>query len=134
MTAKPIYQTPPEVIEAMKPEAVRARIAQFSEWFGVPPVKLKVHKGSVIMNDDLLNWCSEHTASIDWICCGIAKGMAQTFRDRYADTARLTGALRKLDEAERQIFEQCLIDMDTKIKAHRAASMPECALAGQSIA
>lgn len=122
MSDTPVYQTPPEVIEAMKPDVVRARIAQFSEWFGIPPVKLSVRKGHVIMTDELVNWCGDEGASIDWICCGIAKGMAQVFRERHAGMARLTGALRKLDEAERQIFEACMKDLNAKIEAHRAAS------------
>lgn len=129
MINQPASGISPAMLDAMKPEAVRARIAQFSEWFGVPPVKLSVRKGSVIMTDELLHWCENEGASIDWVFCGIAKGMAQTFRDRYADTARLTGALRKLDETERQIFEQCLIDMDMKVKAHRAAKVEEAGAA-----
>lgn len=85
------------------PEAVRARIAEFCEWFGVEPVKLKVRKGNLYLTDDLLSWCRTHGASLDWIYAGDPKSMAATFRGKYARTSE----------------QQEMLDLVSKLSLHQ---------------
>ena len=121
MSKNPASGNGPTMPDEMSSEAVNARIAQFCAWFGAEPVKLRLRKGRVVMTDALLHWCEDEGASLDWILLGDGKCMAASFRRDYAFKARLNSAMERLDDTERQIFERCLIDMDEKIKAHRAA-------------
>lgn len=43
--------------------------------------------------------------------------------NEHAFKAQLICALQKLKDEEKQMFEQCLIDMEEKINAHRAAQL-----------
>lgn len=93
------------------PEAVRARIAEFCEWFGVEPVKLKVRKGAIYFTDELMNWLQVSGASLDWIYAGEVKGMAATFREKYARTHDQQSFLRtiaKFSAEDQGVILECL--------------------------
>jgi hypothetical protein len=130
-------ETPFPAVGDISPEAVRARMAEFCDWFGEEPIKLKVRAGSVYMTDDLLEWLTDTGASIDWICLGEVRGMASTYRDNYGvarEHREFSMAIRKLDPTEQGIFLECMkanasgemtfeeacADMQTKMAAHRA--------------
>lgn len=118
------------------PDAVRARMAEFCDWFGVEPIKIKVRAGQVYMTNDLIQWFQETGASIDWICFGEAKGMAATFREKYAqptEEKELLALISEFSEAEMLIlidglkahqdgqisFEEALAQTRQKITEHR---------------
>ncbi|MFN4160110.1 MAG: hypothetical protein ACK4GO_17180 [Gemmobacter sp.] len=104
----------------MSSDAIKARIAQFCEWFGVEPVKLKVRKGAVYLTDDLTRWCGDEGASLDWLFCGDLKGMAAAYRKEHAETAKLRSALRRLDDAESAMLLQMMEEFQAKVTARRA--------------
>ena len=96
------------------PEAVRARVAEFSEWFGVPTLKLTVRKGSVYVTDELVSWCNINGASIDWILLGEVRGMAATFREKYAVTPQvqeICDTIAKLRSETRLAFVSSVEDL-----------------------
>ena len=64
----------------MSPEAIKARIAQWCEWFDLTPPKLTVRRGAVYLTDDLHAWLVQAGASFDWILCGDMRIMATTYR------------------------------------------------------
>lgn len=94
------------------PEAIRARIAEFAEWFGCEPVKPKFRKGAILLTEELLAWVKTHGASLDWIYSGNPKSMAATFRRKYAvmepSLRALLDNLDKLSYLEQKIVADCL--------------------------
>lgn len=86
----------------MSPEAVRARIAEYCEWFGAPWLKIKVRSGQVYMTDDLLAWHKEHGASLDWIIFGEAKAMARAYREKHATEREMVEVLGRFDDVEQK--------------------------------
>jgi hypothetical protein len=87
----------------LSPEAVRARMAEFCDWFGIAPIKIKVRAGSVYMTDELVQWCHDAGASIDWICLGEVRGMAAAFREKHApspEDREVVKVLRNFDDVE----------------------------------
>lgn len=93
------------------PEAVRARIAELSEWFGIEPVKLKVRKGSIYFTDDLFVWCDDNGVSLDWIYAGEPRGMAAAYREKYARTPEqreFINLMRQFSEGEQEMLADCL--------------------------
>lgn len=121
----------------MTPEAVRARMAQFCEWFGGEPVKLKVRAGRVYMTDELLAWHDQNGASLDWILLGEAKALARAYRDKHQREAEFLQTLKGFDDVEKAWLMEALIAGETgdmkaemqafkaKVEAHRAAKLPE---------
>lgn len=120
------------------PEAVRVRMAQFCEWFDVEPVKLNVRKGEVYLTEGFMTWIKSHGASLDWICYGGEKGMAVTYREKYAQTpdqqefANVIGQFTKAEQeilldcleahkAGRLNLDQAMADFRSRVTAHRAA-------------
>jgi hypothetical protein len=98
---------------ATSPEAIRARIADFCEWFDVEPVKLKVRNGAVYMVDELLAWCRDNGASLDWIICGEAKAMSRIYREKYLRTPlerELMDHLAKMSRPDQEAFVKALED------------------------
>lgn len=61
-------------------EATKARINLYCELFDMQPPKLRTRLDKVYMTDELLEWCREAGASIDWICCGDPISMICRFR------------------------------------------------------
>lgn len=94
------------------PEAIRARIAEFAEWFGCEPVKPKFRKGAILLTEELLEWVETQGASLDWIYSGDPKSMAATFRRKYAvmepSLRALSDKLDKLSYTEQKIVDDCL--------------------------
>lgn len=70
----------------ISPSAVRTRIAELCEWFGAPPVNLKVRKGVVIFTDELATWCSTEGISFDWLFLGEPKALALAYREKHGRT------------------------------------------------
>lgn len=93
------------------PEAIRARIAEFAEWFGCEPVKPQFRKGALLLTEELLAWVETHGASLDWIYSGDPKSMAATFRCKYAvdpGLRALREKINKLSVPEKEIILDCL--------------------------
>lgn len=93
------------------PEAIRARIAEFAEWFGCEPIKPKFRKGAILLTEELLAWVETHGASLDWIYSGDPKSMAATFRRKYAKDPywrRFWDTLDKLSDPVKEIVADCL--------------------------
>lgn len=61
-------------------DAIMARIAQFCDWFEIVPPKLTIRHGKIILTEQLLTWCRDSGASLDWIFAGEVRGMAQGWR------------------------------------------------------
>lgn len=95
------------------PEAVRARVAEFAEWFGVEPVKVKARMGQVYLVDELIAWCRDEGASLDWILLGEPKGMAAAFRtihSRTPEQRELLAAISLLSRPAQAAFVKALED------------------------
>jgi len=132
-------ETPYPPRDDTSPDAVRARIAEFCEWFDVEPVKIKARKGMVYLTDDLMAWINANGASIDWIVYGRAKGMAATFRQKYARKPEEEEFLRligRFSTAEQEIILAGIRDfaagritiqeLEARIAAHRRGeAVPE---------
>jgi hypothetical protein len=93
---------------ARSADAIRARMAEFCEWFDVEPVNLTVRRGDVYLTDDLMAWFATSGASIDWICCGNVKSMAAAFRKDYVEQRRFLDAFRKFDDTDQKYLLACL--------------------------
>jgi len=106
---------------SLAPDNVKARIAAFCKHFAVdPPGKLKTHRGKVCMTDDLLKWCDENGASIDWICIANPNPALAVYRDMHLREGELRKAIRTLDDAESKVFFDALTGIETWLAAHRA--------------
>lgn len=102
-------QTPDSGIDpAHHADAVRARMADFCEWFGVEPVKSRVRKGDVYLTDDLVRWCRYEGVSIDWLSCGSVRDIVAAYRDKYRLESRFEDAIRKYDDTAQKYLLQCL--------------------------
>lgn len=122
-----------EVLDRIQAPAVKARIAEFCDWFNVEPPRLRVRKGSVYLTRELTDWFTSTGASIDWILLGNMKSMAAAARERNLEDEKILGPFRQLDKEEQAIFlegmiasqdgramEQALTEVRTRIEAHRA--------------
>lgn len=65
-------------------EAMRARISDYCDRFGVEPPQLRIRLGRIQMDTATLDWFETSGASLDWILSGDPLGMASTYRERYA--------------------------------------------------
>ncbi len=123
--------------EAMKAEAVRARIAQFCDWFEVQPPKLKTRMGKVYLTDELAAWLDDTGASYDWIFLGDAKGMSAAYRNYHIGTRETLKAVQGFDAVEKQALitalrlvvakqvpiEEALAAFKVAVEEHRASKV-----------
>ena len=63
-----------------RPEAIRARIKFFSDFFEVEQVAVRCAGGKALFTDELQSWCAKNGASIDWIVMGDLTSMMSIFR------------------------------------------------------
>ncbi|MCL6286243.1 hypothetical protein M3P21_22410, partial [Ruegeria sp. 2012CJ41-6] len=52
--------------------------------------------GSLLLTDNIVGWCREQGASIDWIICGDPKGMAAIFRKDCEEFRPIKKELKEL--------------------------------------
>lgn len=89
--------------------ALRARIAQFCERFGLDNApKVPVRRGSAIVTDELLDWAIQHGASLDWIFAGNAKPLAAAYAKTAIAEKSAAKALADLDAVEKEIIAEVL--------------------------
>lgn len=106
---------------ALAPKAVRARIAAFCEHFAVvPPGKLKTIKGKVYLSKELMKWCEDNGASMDWILIGKPMAALAAYREKHLRETGVIKAVRKLDDEEADILTAALHEAQAKIEAKRA--------------
>lgn len=117
-------------------DAVNARIAQHCEWFGVEPCKIRSQNASVILTDELFDWCHRNGTSFDWIFLGDARSLAAVFKsrcdaDREAgelfrnfdaeEQAEMIAAMQKSKSSDQQSFEGIMQDFAAFVRARHAA-------------
>jgi hypothetical protein len=81
-------------------EVIKARIAQWCEWFDLDAPTLRIWRGQIYMTDSLADWLGTSGASFDWILSGDEKCMAAAYREKYAMESRVLNALKGFDDVE----------------------------------
>lgn len=94
--------------QATSPAAVRARVTDWCKWFDLAPVKVRVRLGEVYMTNEMLKWCRENSAPLDWIFLADAKAMAVTYCKSRHEERDLVKILDGFDDAEKQHLLECL--------------------------
>lgn len=108
MTEEPTKR--PQAVGArdISPEAIRGRMTQFCQRFGVEPVKLKVRMGKVYMTEDLVTWCAIHGVSLDWVLLGDPMCMAAAYRKQEMSVREFASVLEGLDVEEKKHLLACM--------------------------
>ncbi|WP_372572681.1 hypothetical protein [Ruegeria jejuensis] len=74
------------------------RIDAFCDWNDCEPPELSFDEdGSLLMTENIVDWCREQGASIDWIFCGDPKGMAAAFRKNSEEFRPIKKELEELN-------------------------------------
>ncbi|MCL6283609.1 hypothetical protein M3P21_08665 [Ruegeria sp. 2012CJ41-6] len=74
------------------------RIDAFCDWNDCEPPELSFDDdGSLILTDNIIDWCREQGASIDWVFCGDPKGMAAAFRKSCEDFRPIKKELKEMN-------------------------------------
>lgn len=82
-------------------DAIKARIAEWCEWFDLDMPSLRTRKGQILLTDPLADWLKSSGASYDWIFLGDAKGLAIGYRNEHTKAepiVRLTAALDPVEQ------------------------------------
>lgn len=90
-------------------DAIKARIAQWCDWFSLDAPKVRTRLGSVYLTDQLANWMDESSASFDWIFCGNPKGMAVVFHQAMEANKQAIPAIQAFDETEKKMMLAALL-------------------------
>lgn len=107
---------------------IEHRIDAFCDWNDCEPPELSYEDGSLLLTDNIVDWCLEQSASIDWIICGDPKGMAAAFRKDCQEHKPLRRDLAKLDPEEMRAmtagvkaYIEGIAPLDQALEAAKAA-------------
>ncbi|MFA3915948.1 hypothetical protein [Ruegeria hyattellae] len=97
---------------------IEHRIDAFCDWNDCEPPDLSFDDdGSLLLTDNIVGWCREQGASIDWIVCGDPKGMVRTYRKACEEFRPVKENLKELDPEQMRVFT-------VSIKAYIAGLAP----------
>ncbi len=83
-------------------QAVAQRVDDFARLFDVSPIAVTADEGGkAILSDDLIDWCSTHGASVDWIASGNNRSMLQAHRTAVQPQTTPTDPVKPLLEGWR---------------------------------
>ncbi len=109
--------------------AVEHRIDAYCHWFSCKSPELAYgDEGELLLDEGIVDWCTDQGASIDWIICGDPFGMAAEFRKSQKDEHQFSENLKLLDDQEIRAIEigmnayiEGLAPMEQTIKAAKQA-------------
>lgn len=84
------------------PEATRRRVALLAKASGVPAPTVELEEGSVLVTDEILDFCKAAHGDFQWLMGGDLTRMIEAYRAEASQNERMLEALRQFTDDEKR--------------------------------